>query len=131
MARNIIIPPIAGDTCSICWGVGKSFGTSPTPSVVTAVFSDIELPPFLPPGDFFNLTLRLDQLPGLPCVWQGGAGDFVAAWSLQLAGSTVLLNFDLDRFFTSIDPGPCEKSFQGDLSLSLPNARGGTCQITF
>ncbi len=131
MARNVIIPPIAGDTCSICWGAGLPFGTSPTPSVITAVFRDIELPPFLPSGNFLNLTMRCQQLFGLPCVWQGNAGDFTAAWSLQFAGSTVLLNFDGDRFFTSIDPGPCEKTFQGDLFASLPNARGGTCRITF
>jgi hypothetical protein len=52
------IPPLpdpdkvpAGDQCSICWGVGKTFGNVDTPSKVIASVSGIEHGPSWIPSD--------------------------------------------------------------------------------
>ena len=129
MGRIPISPPPPGEACTICWGSGKPLGPGPTPSVVTAIFSDIEVIVPGGPNTFLDLTVKLSQLVGLPCVWQGDAGDFSASFQFLVNDSRVLLSFDSDRFFTSLPVSPCVLDFVGSETASLPAARGGACRI--
>jgi hypothetical protein len=63
--------PYSGSFCSICWGVGKTFGDVPTPSTVFVTFSGIQLIDGSWPFDeaFVNRRFALGQVVGTPCRW--------------------------------------------------------------
>lgn len=131
MARNVINVPVAGDTCSVCWGAGKPFGTSPTPSVVTAVFTGFEKTVLWVPGDIEppNYSFRLPQV--LPCRFDFRGVDFNVDWILPTGQSGVSMQLNFTGLFSGLFQVPCLKHFENELDISSLHLQGGVCDITF
>ena len=82
----LIVDPVSpGDLCASCWGVGKTFGDTPTPESVTVNFSGISKGPIWTPdfgeppdGDFI-----IPQNEVISCFFRLRIGDilYVVIWN--------------------------------------------------
>jgi len=75
-------PNEPGNPCTVCWGVGKSFGDGPTPKVIELRLTSLLPGEYADEADFDNLLVThwLEQT-GLPCVYN--IIDGMLSWSVN------------------------------------------------
>ena len=117
-------PNKPGNNCAWCWGVGKEFGDTTTPHVITAQLYSLQ------PGEFWEqndelllLTPHLMIQGGNPCFF--GIDDGIFAWSLQYFGATTFFRVNrnadgLPAFRDSIPPA-CQLSLVNGLRGPVGN----------
>jgi len=131
---GIIIPPyIEGDACSICWGVGKTFGSNAPPRFIICTIAGVaktaswvEIA-----GEENNGTFRLEQVSGDGCKYfTGQAGTHsISLFFLNnrtliyQASSTSYMCFKSDQLISCMKSGVSDFDnwfTGGTFALSIP-----------
>lgn len=113
-----LTPNEPGNTCSICWGVGKTFGNGPTPTVV-----ELRLTSLLP-GEFWDqaseqnlLTTHWLEQQVNPCRFEITDGNFL--WFVEWGPSATLVavrnTVSLRFVFVATVPAICEVDMPSDI----------------
>jgi len=124
------IPPNApGNQCTVCFGVGKTFGQTDTPKILEVILQDLE------PGPAWNTDLegtiltrkRLIQQAN-PCEYSLREGDVLFFW--RWGGSTTLYSVEdvvtPTEYFRGSQGGVCLLELDNDLLTSpFIGATGG------
>lgn len=131
MGRTLITPASVGQACALCFGDGKTFGAIPTPSVVTVVFSDIEIGPAWVSGDGDppNNSYRLRQ--NTPCLFQDTFDGQLLALEWLSFLSRVQLTISSGVAFLSTTSNLCILTYENQLSGGSAKFINGGCEVTF
>jgi len=129
MTRQDISPPPAGVLCSVCWGLDKPFGSGPTPSVVTVVFSGIEMGDKWEPADGKPPSNQYQLAQTLPCTFTFSNADFDI--ELVYDSSSTTLTYDAPGFpiFNGQESGSCHLELENDLLFEDNHFFGGQAEI--
>jgi hypothetical protein len=122
--------PESGAACTVCWGIGKPFGSGATPkwihAIVSGVIRNAGNPPTWPPapnGTFHLLqtgVCRLSVVSGLwtyNLYWDNLYSDFNIWWGITLAA------------FSDTPATKCVVAFTNDYVNPGMAYYGGTVQI--
>jgi len=127
-----LLPVVAGDDCSVCWGVDKPFGSGATPSELVIVFEGVEKGPDweVSDGEPFNGVFHLEQSLLFPCeFFYSNVG--VAEILLRFYGGSTALSFkrEIDVvYFGGTFLYNCQTVFGNQLNSEFT---GGTAVIRF
>lgn len=131
MGTPPILPPVpAGDHCSVCWGVGKVFGSDSTPNSVEITFENIQKgPDWIPAlGEPIDGTFTVLQDVSNPCIFRTTSGPINSVFIFFGVGSTGISG-------TSSTGGTSFAGAAGECALVIGNAgvftlfEGGTATI--
>jgi len=128
-------PNEAGDSCSECWGVGKTFGPGSTPKFIRLTFSDYVAGPLW--EEKYNIIaatpVLLQQTP-FSCFYSLEAGGILYQWEWQPGITAVFIGTTAASGFF-IQHGYAEKCLTEIKDESFDNPfdifRHGTARVSW
>ena len=127
-----IIPPFvpAGSLCSVCWGIGKTFGVDDTPSIIQVSFSGVNLGEGWRSGDGAPIDgiFEVEQ-SFAPCLYQSEISGIWIDINWTTTSSTVVATrkFSGLELFHCTNDNICDLEFKSTLA---DHWLGGSALIT-
>lgn len=127
----VILPIPPGNPCSVCWGIGKEFGSGSTPIKIFVTIEGVEKGPLWLPvfGEPLNGDFLLEQTDLFPCRYEYPAIGSLRVEVRFLFDRTIVSAFSDTGFlcFTGDPMNICQTLFPNQETLEFKN---GTFLIT-